>query len=199
MDPFPPAPTERETVDLVTRAQAGDQGAWRRLYERHHDELLFAIRQGLGPRLRASLESEDVLQSALLEAVKALPRFTDRGEGGLRAFLHRLALNKIRDRADTYGARKRSGGVPLTDTMADAIPDAASPPTYHDAPRFERLERALQKLPPEMREIILLRRVEGLSSKEAAGRLGRNDAAARKLFSRAIAKLALLVDEEPGP
>ncbi len=133
MSRFPPSPGETRTLELLGRIHDGNDEAWNELYRLYHDELLFTIRMNLGTGLRTALESEDVLQSVALEAFKALPRFEHRGEGSLRAFLHRLVLNKIRDRADTFKAKKRAGAVPLTDTMEARIPGPGGEPTYHDS------------------------------------------------------------------
>lgn len=190
----PEPPAESRTIELLARIRDGEEEAWEELYRLYHDELLFAIRMKLGSRLRAALQSEDVLQSVALEAFRALPRFEHRGPGSLRAFLHRLVIHKICDRADTFGAKKRSGAVPLTDSLEARLP-AGSTPTYHDADRFLALERALARLPEEMRQVVVLRRVEGYSSKEVAEQLGKTDGAVRKIYSRAIARLTLWMGE----
>lgn len=190
MSAFPTPPSEGRTLELVQRLHAEDPAAWTELYRLYHDELLFTIRVNLGARLRAALQSEDVLQSVALEAFKALPRFEHRGPGSLSAFLRRLVLNKIRDRADHFAAEKRAGTVPLSDSMLGALGDRCEP-RYYDTERFERLERALAGLPDDMRHVLLLRKIEGLSSQQAAARLDRSDAATRKLYSRALARLSL--------
>jgi len=177
------------TMEIVARIQEGDRKAWEALYERVHDELLFA-------GLRGKLESADILQSVVLECMGALPRFQDRGERSLRHFLHVLVTNKIRDRAATFAARKRRGTVALTDDLAaEQVSGPESRPSYRAPERYVRLERALERLPEDMREVILLRRVEGLTSKEAAEHMRRSDAAVRQLYSRAIARLTMLVGE----
>ena len=55
---------------------------------------------------------------------------------------------------------------------------------------FERLERAIQQLPEDMRQVLVLRSVDGLPSQEVARKLGKSDAAVRKAYSRAVAQLA---------
>lgn len=195
MDALPPPVDEARTLELVRRVQRNEAGAWDELYRAYHDELLFLTRARLGPKLRAVLESEDVLQSVAIEAFRELARFEPRGEGSLRRFLQTLVLNKIRDRADTFNAAKRAGAVPLTDTLAGTLAQPGGDgPSYGD-PVYERLERALAELPDEMREIVVLRRVEGHSSQEVAARVGKSDDAVRKLYSRAVAKLALRMNE----
>ncbi len=187
-------PYEGVTVELLARIREGDDGAWEELYRRYHDDLLFAVRAHLGPALRSHLESEDVLQSVAIQALRVLPRFEPRGKGSLRHYLHCMIVNKIRDRAAYYGAAKRAGDQRLeTGDVADL---SEGQPTYRDGERFERLERALRLLPPDQERVVILRRVDGLSSKEAAELLGKSEVAVRKLYSRAIARLGSLMGEE---
>lgn len=189
------SPPERGglTLELLSRIRAGDQQAWEALYRRYHDELLFAVRTHLGPRLRSALESEDVLQSVAIEALRSLPQLELREPGGLRHYLHKMIVNKIRDRADYFAAQKRDGGVSLSTTEMHAIPDGGGEPRYNDSERYERLESALRLLPPDMERVIVLRKIDGLSSVQAAQMMGKSDVAVRKLYSRALARLSSLV------
>lgn len=192
---FPVPPSDDSTLELVDRMKAGDEDAFGELYRRYHDELLFAVRAHLGPGLRAALQSEDVLQSVAVDAFRALRDFEPRGPGSLRAYLHAMVVNKIRARADWFGAVKRAGTVPLTPSRAAGIPEADAAPSYYEAERFERLEKALAVLPDEMRQVIVLRKIDGLSSREVAARMDRSDDAVRKLYSRAMARLATTLGE----
>lgn len=194
--PFAPPPGLLATREVLARIREGDRAAWDALYRRWHDELLFVARARLGAKLRACLESEDILQSVALEAFEELPRFEPQRDGSLRKFLHTLVVRKIQDRADTFSAAKRSGAVPLTDTVAGTLANAGEP-RYHDTARFERLERGLALLPEEMRRVLVLRKVDGLSSKEAAALLGKSDAATRQLYARALARLSAWFAEQP--
>ncbi|MCA8972702.1 MAG: sigma-70 family RNA polymerase sigma factor, partial [Planctomycetes bacterium] len=143
------------------------------------------------------LQSEDILQSVALEAFRDLPRFEPRAPGSLRAFLHKLVINKIRDRADFHSAKKRGAALSLETSMLGDVgmgdSDHGEGPRFYDSERYERLERALDRLPDDMRQAIVLRRFEGLSSREAADAMGKTDDAMRKLYSRALARLTLLV------
>lgn len=191
MRDVPTPPDERATLDLVERMRAGDGEAWREAYGRYRDEMLLSIRVRMGPRLRAAVQSEDILQSVVFEAFQAMPRFVDRGPGSLRGYLERLLLQKLRGRARRLSTRKRAGGEPLTDTLAEhAVAPAVV--SYAD-PRYERLERALARLPDDMRDVIVMRRLEGLSIDETASRLDRSAAATLKLHARAMARLTLLM------
>lgn len=190
MEPRLEAPPDSATVELVRRVQAGDGEAWTELYRVYRDELLFFVRTRMGAGLRATMQTEDVFQSVALEAFRELPRFEPRGEGSLMRFLHVLVLNKLRDLADRSGAAKRAGGVALTEELQTSLAAGGGELAYAD-PAYERLETAIGHLPADMREVLVLRRIEGRSSQEVAALLGKSDDAVRKLHSRAMAKLAL--------
>ncbi len=191
VEPLPEAPADDVTRELLARIHAGERAAGDDLYRRHHDAMLLAVRARLGTRLRGFMESEDVLQSAALEAFQSLPGFEPRGAGSLGRWLHQIVVNKIRDQADRFQAAKRDAGFLRGDSALETLaePQAAAA-CYHDE-RYEKLERAIALLPDDMRDMLVLRRFDGLSSREAALRVGCSDAAARQLYSRALARLAV--------
>lgn len=197
MPGMPPAHTE-PSIALLRRIRTGDADAWTELYLRYRDRLLFAIRRRLGPALRARLESEDVLQSVVREALHGLRAFEPDGDGALGRYLHVCVLNKIRKKAVFHAAQRRSGAVPLTDTLAERVDwtDRNSPAgelRYADSDRFERLERELQRLPEPMRTVVDLRACEGQTNAEVAAAIGRSEEATKKLYQRAVARLAVLL------
>lgn len=190
---LPRAPEDQDTLDMVARVKVGDRSAGDEFYRRYRDELLLTIRAGMGPRLRAAMDSEDLLQSVALEALEQLQKFEPRGPGTLRAFLNRVVRSKLVDRARGLAARKRSGAVPLTDEL-EADVSGKTEVRYSD-PRYEALEQALLALPADLREVIRMRRFDGMPSKDIASRTGRSDASVRKLYSRAMARLSMLLVE----
>lgn len=192
---FPEPPDATGSLALLQQLQGGDAAAFDALYRRHRDELLLAVRAGMGPKLRAAMQSEDVLQEVAMEAFAALQRTPSPPAGGFTGLLRRMVRNRLIDRARALGRHKRRGGTALSDSIAAGLA-APAPPSYGDA-RYQRLERALLALPADLREVIRLRRFEGLSSRDAGARLGKSDEAVRKAFSRAMAKLALLQREAP--
>ncbi|HEX6884156.1 MAG TPA: RNA polymerase sigma factor [Planctomycetota bacterium] len=176
--------------ELVRRIQAGDRAAFEGLYLRYHDALLFSVRSRLGRRLRACLSSEDVLQSVFEDALGELARFEPRGPGALGHYLHACVLNKIRARAERLAEGPRAREERCSSSVLEQLPARAGEPRYLDGARYERLERGLEQLADEAREVVLLRSVEGLSNEEAARLLGTTPAAASKLYNRALARLA---------
>jgi RNA polymerase sigma factor (sigma-70 family) len=184
----PEAPDEARSAELLARLRAGEAGAFDVLYRRHRDELLLAVRAGMGPALRAAMQSEDVLQSVAIEAFAVLQRSSPPA-GGFTALLRRIVRHRLIDRARAVRRRRVAGG--LTESTAGAAVSPA-PPSYSDQ-RYERLERALAALPAELREVIRQRRFAGLSTAEIAMRTGRSEDAVRKQLSRAMARLTSLV------
>lgn len=192
MDPHLRGADVAASAELARRAGAGDRAAFAELYGRHHDALLLAVRCRLSPALRARLSSEDVLQSVVADVLSDIARFEPRGPGALARWLHTAVLNKLRNKADWYGADKRAGDVPLSDSLVGALAGSrAGAPEYVDRERWEGLEQALAELPDEVREVVLLRTIEGLGNAEAADVLGKSPAATSKLYNRALARLGV--------
>lgn len=188
-----------DSIELIRRAQDGETAAWESLYLRYRDQLLFSIRCRLGHGLRARLESEDILHSVFRDVIGDLRQFEPRGAESLNHYLHVCVLNKIRSKADYYGAQKRQGEVPLSHSLVATIPSERDGRlAYVDDARYERLERALTRLPDDMREVVLLRRIEELSNKETAEVIGKTPEATSKIYNRALARLGTLMSEPSG-
>jgi len=142
----------------------------------------------------------DVDEGGALSRARVFARFEPRGPGSLARWLHTAVLNKIRNKADWYGTQKRAADVPLTDTLGGRLAarsDAA--PAYIEAERWQPLENALAELPPDMREAVVLRTVEGLSNADAASAMGKSSEATSKLYNRAIARLGTRLAGGTGP
>jgi RNA polymerase sigma-70 factor (ECF subfamily) len=192
---LPDPPDEAGSLHLLRQVRAGRPEAFDALYRRHRDELLLAVRAGMGAGLRAAMQSEDVLQSVAMEAFAVLRRTAEPPAGGFTALLRRMVRHRLVDRARALRRHKRAGTVPLSDSMAAEL-GQPQPPTYDD-PRYLRLERALLALPADLRDVLRLRRFDGLSSQEIARRTGRSDDAVRKMVSRAMARLTMLLQDAP--
>ena len=171
------------TRELCQQAQQGDQAAYNRLWSVHADRALLFIDARLGPRLRASMESRDVLQDAYLAAHRAFGSFQYTDDGSFFRWLCRIIENRIRDWNDYAQAGKRQ-------PVALPEKDPTGPVTALDRTlERERLRAALDRLSDDHRAVLLLRYFEGLSSDEAAGRLDRSAGAVRKLTVRALVEL----------
>jgi RNA polymerase sigma-70 factor (ECF subfamily) len=139
------------------------------LVERHGDELLVHAR-----RIAGDGNGEDVLQDALLRALRAYPRL--RHADHLRAWLYRVTTTTA---LDHLRARRRE--IPTADPPARAV---AEPEHYDDA--FDAL---IGDLPAGTQAALRLRFVDDLDYEGIARRLGCSPAAARQRVSTAIRTL----------
>src|SRR5260221_985385 len=96
-----------ETGSLVSRAKAGEAEALNELFARYHRLMVEIARRKLGSRLRLKEEPDDLAQTTFREATRDFRNYRDRGEGSLVRWLAQILQNKIRDRAEFYGATKR--------------------------------------------------------------------------------------------
>jgi RNA polymerase sigma-70 factor, ECF subfamily len=185
-------------VALLGRVRAGSPAALSQLVERFSPRLLAVIRLRLGPGLRAHLESRDVLQETWLKAIARFEGFAGGGTASLMAWLAQIAANEIRDRADYHGRQRRDGAREqrLEPAALDGLAAQVRSETSRLALSAEmaRLERALEALSPDHREVIVLRRLEERPFREVAERMERSPDACRVLLARALAALAIEMD-----
>lgn len=179
---------------LLREARRGSPEAVSALLERYGPRLHLLIRARLGRYLRRRLESRDILQATLLQAFQDLDRFEGSGSRSLMAWLGTIAVHEIRDQAEFHGRLKRDAAREYT--LCSAI-DPVARQLRSEVSRLqlqeetEQLEKALDELREEHREILLLRGLEELSFPEVAERLGKSPDACRMLYARAKAALAL--------
>ena len=191
--------TASDQGDLIQRAQAGSPEALNALYERCAGRLLAYVRLRLGRDLRARLESRDILQAAMMKSIEHLNEFKGEETGSLMGWLARIADNEIRDRADFYQRQRRDAAreLPLEDDAPVAALTRSALSRVILDEEAERLEAALESLPPAHREVILLRKFEELPFADIARRLGKSEDACRMLLARAMTALTLKLSAAP--
>ncbi len=190
------------TVRLITLAKAGDRAALEELCRTYSERIRRIIRLRMGKQLRSKLESMDIVQDAMISALRGLGAFTYTNEGDFTRWLSRIAENRLRDSLDKFTAARRDARreIPLDNSGGDDQPSGARPvePAHTVTPsveieRFEqlnRLERAVEALRPEYRQVVLLTKIEGLSQKQVAEKMGKSPDAIRMLLCRAMAALS---------
>jgi len=187
-----------ETTALLRGAKEGSAEALEEIYRRYAGRLLALVRLRLGRGLRSRLESRDILQACLLKSFERLDQFEGSEAASLMAWLARIAENEIRDQADFHhrGRRDARREAPLEEAggpAAQHLRSALSRAILGE--EFLRLEKALETLPEDYREVVLLRKMEERSWREVAGRLGRSEDACRMLLGRAMTALTLAMGE----
>jgi RNA polymerase sigma-70 factor (ECF subfamily) len=182
----------------VALAKDGDEIALNRLCMVYGERVRWIVRLRMGKELRGQLESMDLVQDALVCALRDLGDFTYRTEGDFLRWLSKIAENRIRDNLDRLHADKRDirreirldNRGPTTGAKFAGPIDAATPSAIISKKEdFDKLAEAIDALKPEYREVIVLTQIEGRSYKEIADKCGKSSEAVRKLLSRAMAAL----------
>lgn len=171
-----------DVADLVAAAQDGDRHAFDELVKATYVETYT-----LAYRLTGNEEdARDVVQEAYLRAFKGLKRF--RGDAQFSTWMYRITANC----ASTFlGRRQRNRHEELTEDLnaRDERP-AASPEVQAEASALrDRLQVALQALPPKLRAVVILRDVYDLPHEAIAAELGISESAAKVRLHRARKKL----------
>jgi len=193
----------QKTQQLVVLAKDGDKSALNQLYRIYAERVRWMVRLRMGKELRRKLDSMDVVQDALLHALEGLGKFTYKSEGDFVRWLSKIVQNELRVslkklHADKRDIRKepRFGGYgPTTGgkSFGASGPIDATTPSAIISKRedLDRLEKAIDKLRPEYREVIVLTKIEGLSYTEIGKRLSKSPDAVRMLATRAMVALAV--------
>jgi RNA polymerase sigma-70 factor, ECF subfamily len=175
---------------LVRAVQRGNKGAMDELIRGTYGQVYALCRRLLGDPADAA----DATQEVYLRVVRSVLGF--RGEAAFGTWLHRITVNvcmtALRRRGDTR-ARGQSAGA-LDASFDDVVStDASLEDRVSDADLARRTARALADLPEDAREIVVLRDVQGLSTKETAELLGLTEGAVKVRLHRAHARLRELV------
>lgn len=196
------------TRHLVALAKEGDRSAVDRLCRVHGERIRRIVRLRIDRRLRAKIDSVDVVQDALIQALAGLEHFTYTNEGDFLRWLTRIAENRLRDILDNFHAGRRDirREIPFRKIARQSKGDSFSitGPVQTTTPsvllsrkeQLDRLETAIDHLKPEYREVIVLSRIERLSHEEIAARLDKSTGAVGMLLSRALVALAAAYEND---
>jgi RNA polymerase sigma-70 factor (ECF subfamily) len=178
---------------LAHQAQRGDQAAFEALF----DSCRELVRAGIESRLRAygtqGLDVEDILQETFSQALGSLGRFRWEGEAAFLRWLHGISRNLT-----LAASRQAQRARPFEGAELEQLVDRDGAPStgMRREERFARLEHALARLSAEHRQVILLSRIDGLTTAEIARRMERSHAAVRQLLWRALRALKENFGEE---
>jgi len=184
--------------ELVKRAAAHDQGAFRVLMKRHN-QILYRTARSI---LKNEAEAEDAVQEAYLQAYRAMGDF--RGDAKVSTWLVRIVVNESITRLHKHARRAeviRLEGDELQDQHSSEDSMNDSPPELPEraAVRAETrrlLEAKIDELPDAFRTVFVLRAVEEMSVEEAAAVLDIPESTVRTRFFRAKGMLREALSRE---
>jgi RNA polymerase sigma-70 factor (ECF subfamily) len=185
---------EPDDQTLATRALAGDQSAYGALMARHRDAVYRLARGAIGD----ADEALDITQESFVAAFAALARYD--GARPFRVWIARIALNKCRDWARRRTVRRFFAfAKPIDDALAIPTPDATPEEAAHSRREVARINAAIASLPTNLKDVLLLRTIEGMSQADASQVLGITEKAVETRLYRARAKLTeMLRDDGPA-
>jgi RNA polymerase sigma-70 factor (ECF subfamily) len=174
-----------ESAGLVERARAADLEAFDQIMRLHEKQVL-----STALRLLGNLEdAQDVAQEAFLRLYRNRSKVAgDTAE--MRAWLYRVTVNLCND---AHRRRRRNRAEPLSgpDPMS-ALPDPEL--SVLELERSRLVEMALATLPDKERAAVVLRDLNGLSTREVAEILGSSEVTVRSQISVARGKLKKFTD-----
>lgn len=185
---------------LIEGARRGDAACRDRLFTLCRSYLGFVARSQVETWLRRKVDASDLVQETMLEACRDFERFDGRTEQEWLAWLKKILSHNAADFVRRYrGTAKRAAGreVPFRDPADSHAPGAPEPAAVQPTPSQEfflldtefRVTAAMETLPPDYQEVIVLRNLERLSFNEVAERMERSRPAVQMLWMRAIRKL----------
>jgi RNA polymerase sigma-70 factor (ECF subfamily) len=192
-------------ADLVAALRRGDEGAFLALV-RTHNAAMARVARSYVP---SDAVAQEVVQETWLAVLEGLARFE--GRSTVQTWIFRILVNRAR----TRGARERrsvpfSSYSPIDEGAPSVEPERfqgegepypghwSSPPTpWDELPEarlqsketLERIRSAIEALPPNYREVITLRDIEGWSSPEVCNALGLSETNQRVLLHRARSRV----------
>jgi RNA polymerase sigma-70 factor (ECF subfamily) len=196
-----PSSIEPDVGQLLTLARAGSESARGQLLEQYRNYLTLLARLQIGRRLQGKVDEADLVQETFLEAHRQFARFRGDSEAELAAWLRTILAGVVLHLVRRFfGTQRRN--VRLERELADELDQSSrfldgglvareSSPSQRASRREQAvmLADALKELPPDYREVLILRHLEGLTFPEVAARMRRTVDSVEKLWVRALPRL----------
>jgi RNA polymerase sigma-70 factor, ECF subfamily len=172
-----------EDESAILAAQRGEPGAFREIYNKYRGRIYSLVAYSVGDPAQA----QDVLQAVFIKVFRGLARF--RSESSLATWIYRIAHNECHE----YHRRSKPPFVPLEAVLGSADEVDRKPSSHDQHARRERdliIQQAVMQLSFKMREVVVLKYVEGLSYDDIARVLRCAPGTVASRLNRALAELA---------
>lgn len=165
---------EDNTLDNMDMPEAPE--SFENVYKAYADP----IRKFLFWRTKHMQVSEDLTSATFQKAWTSRKSFKG---GSIRAWLYRIARNTL------FDYWRKTQEIPYENTPELGADDLSIPELLDRSAELDRLRKAVERLSPEMKAIVKLRFIEGMSSREVAEKLNKTDSNVRVIQYRALKHL----------
>jgi|SRR5262245_10091866 len=197
----------QDAARWLPAARAGSGEALGAALEACRGYLLLIAQRELDPALVAKGGASDLVQETFLEAQRDLAQFHGTTEAELLAWLRRLLLNNLANFNRLYRAtdKRQVGREVILEAGSSADARGTEPSADGTSPsgraiageQAEAVRRAMERLPEDYRQVLVLRYQEELPFEEIGRRMARSSNAARQLLLRAAERLQQEMERPP--
>ncbi|HEY6389517.1 MAG TPA: sigma-70 family RNA polymerase sigma factor [Candidatus Acidoferrum sp.] len=180
------------TFGLVERFKRGETEAFSLIFRKYRRRLAVLVHYKMSAELRAAVEVDDILQEVFLAAAQDMGNFAYESPGSFMAWLSRISDHVVVD-AVRYQNRGKRHAEEMLRFRSESNPLGPEPVDGNTPSRvFERAEdvqillKKLDALPTEYREMILLAKFEGLTTKEISERVKKTRESVALTLHRAL-------------
>jgi RNA polymerase sigma factor (sigma-70 family) len=192
------------SVELVSRAQKGDERALNDLLARYGERLRRIVRVRMGAEARRAADSMDIVQETLVVAARKLATFEPRDHASILRWLAQIAEHQITDLVERERAEKRDGRRTRSIEPADSedLTGRIEPEGREETPSLDLSRRELEEVYDEcveelsepQRELVLRRDYETADWETIAKETGATSTnAAKEMHRRATLRLKELL------
>ena len=192
---------------LLSEARDGIGQALGALLDLYRNYLKLLARRQMEERLRGNVDPSDLVQETMLEAQRDFRQFRGIKEPELMSWLRKLLAHNAADVIRRYlvtrqrNVRFEGELCGELDRSSQAMDRAITASDTSPSQRYARRERAilvadaLERLPADYREVLVLRRIEGLSLREVAKRMNRTVDSVKNVWARAVPRFRRFLGE----
>ena len=197
-------PDNPDPERMIAEARRGDSGTLGQLLELYRRYLAILARVQIGRRLQAKIDPADLVQETFLQAHRMFAQFQGTTEGEFMSWLRQILVSKLANLVRHYATRARDVRLERdlaseldrsSHAMDRGLMTSTSSPSQRAARREQAviLADALEQLPNDYREVMILHHLEGLTFPDVARRMGRTVNSVEKLWARGLVRLRELL------
>jgi RNA polymerase sigma-70 factor (ECF subfamily) len=196
-----------DTTEWLRRLGEGNADVLAELFAYYRPRLRQMLARRIDSRVAARLDSSDVLQEVYLDAARQLPSYLKARSVPFYVWLRGLAWERLLNCQRQHLSAKRRDvqrevhlPAESSDCMAQELLDTGSSPSriMERNEARQQIQRALNELDAQDREVLLMRHLEGMSNNEIAGALGITSSGATMRYGRALVRLRALLTVDRG-